>query len=153
MLDGGTLAVGNAVRPAPACTLFGELAQIAGRRLAWRHQLVGILIPQFIKRETALLCNRHGLLEKLARIKPREPRRLTQIAFTVGIQMPAGFCDRHVEADRGERVLQPAARAHVHVDIAAREESQAELVTDTFECDAALVVSPIAEQDRKSTRL
>ena len=86
VLDGGTLALRHTVGPAPARTLVRESAQVPRRGLPRRHELAGILVAQLLERETAPQCKLHRRLEQLARIQPREPRGLTQIALAVGVQ-------------------------------------------------------------------
>src|SRR5882724_11027128 len=60
--------------------------------------------------------------------------------------MPAGFCDGGVEAYGGQRILQPAPLAHVHVNITTRDERQPELMAKRLECAQPLLVGAVDKQ-------
>ncbi len=116
------------------------------RSLPGRHELMRVLVPQLLQREGASSGNGHRLLEQLAWIELRESLALTQIALAVGIELLPRFPDRHVVPDRRDRILQPAASAHVHMDIAARHQRQADITTDPLPRLQALAIHSIAKQ-------
>ncbi len=105
-----------------------------------------ILVPQLLQRESAPLRDGHRLLEQLAWIKLRESLPLAQITLAIGIELPAGFPDRHVVPDRRDRILQPAASAYVHVDIAARHQRQREFPAYPLQRLEPLPIHPVAKQ-------
>ncbi len=71
--------------------------------------------------------------EELRWIELLEPRERPQVALAVGVQRETRAVDRGVQTGRGERVLQRAPAAHVHVHVARRDERQAELAAELRE--------------------
>ena len=123
VLDGRPRSrAGTPSRPAPARAGLRELAQMAGRRLTGRHQLMRILVAQLLERESACAAQsppsppaaRADRASRAARARADSARHWDRAAS----RLP----DRHAVADRGDRILQSAARAHVHVNIAARHQ-------------------------------
>ncbi len=108
----------HAGREAPREPRLGQLAQVRGRRLARRHDFLRVLVAQLVEREATALRDRDGLGEQRRRIDRREPRPRAQVPLAVGEEREAAVGDRLLEPDRGDRVLQRAPRADVHVDIA-----------------------------------
>ena len=96
-----------------------------GRRFAGGHQLARIFVAQLIEREVRERGDLHGFGQQLGWIEPGKPRALAQVALAIGMQPRTRLGDRDAVAHRGQRVLQTAPRAHVHVDIARRREGQA----------------------------
>ena len=92
------------------------------------------------------LRQRHGGREQLARVQPLEPCALAQIALAVGVEPLAELRDRLVQTDGGERILQAAASAQMHVHIAARDEPDAAFGADARESGEAPRVLPFTQQ-------
>ncbi len=66
--------------------------------------------------------------------------------FPAGLQGKPGFCNRHAEPDRGQRVLQRAASARVHVHVAAGHARQSRLPAEFLECGKAFAVAASRQQ-------
>ena len=115
----------NACRPALARAGFRELAQMRSRRFTGRHQLTRIFVAQLIEREVRERGDLHGFREQLGWIEPREPRALAQVPFAIGMQPCARLGHRDAVTNRGERILQAAPLAHVHVHVAGGGQRQA----------------------------
>ncbi len=145
-LDGDADLRRHALRPALAGTLFRQVAQMARRRFALRHQLVRILVPQLIQRESTLGRDRQRLFEQLTRIQPFETFAFAQIALAIGMEIPSAFRDRHAQTNSRQHVLQLAALAHVHMNVAAGNEQQIEITAYLFEDSEAFTVSSVAQQ-------
>ena len=114
----------------PAQAVFGEPAQPARGRLARRHQLLGILVAQFVEREIAAPGDRERLGEELGRIQLREAHAQPQAALGVRMEVAPALRHGAPEPHRGEHVLQPPARAQVHVHVARRRQGQAGMLRD-----------------------
>ncbi len=56
---------GRAFRPAPPCPFVSQAPQKAGRRLARRHDLIGVLVLQLVQREVTALRDPQGLVHLL----------------------------------------------------------------------------------------
>ena len=67
--------VGHAAGIALARTVLGHAPQVAGRRLAGRHDLVRVLVLQLLQREVAGPCEVHAALQPLgtAELRQRQP--------------------------------------------------------------------------------
>src|SRR5581483_8952225 len=87
-----------------------------------------------------------ALREQLLGIDPHQPFVVTQMTLTVRVQMPAGLCNGDVEADSGQRILQPAALAPMHVHITTGNEPQAPLTTERLQSEEVLPVRSLTEQ-------
>src|SRR3569833_255244 len=118
---------GRAVWPAPAQAGLGQLAQMRARRLTGRRDLVGVLVAQLIEGKPAILGDAHTLSQQLGRVDPCKMGTRPQMALAVRKELRPGLGDGAAEADRGERVLQGAAAAHVHVHVAAGDQRNTEL--------------------------
>ena len=118
VLDQLADVAGNAVAIAPRKSFLGQLAQVRRRRFVRRHDFLGILVAQLVERKCAAPRDRGRLGEQCGRIDRREPRARAQMALAVGEERVAAFGERLLQPDRGERVLQRAPRADVHVDVA-----------------------------------
>src|SRR5581483_2841504 len=68
------------------------------------------------------------------------------MSLAVGIQVPTCFRDGSVQTDGCHCILQHPALTHVHMNIAAGHERQAELTTQNFECGQVLFVRTVQEQ-------
>src|SRR6185437_8647401 len=119
---------------------------MAARRLTRRHELMRILVPQLLQRESAAPGNGHRFFEQLTRIEFREPLTLAQITFTIGIELLASFPNRHVMPDRCNRVLEPPTRTHVHMNVAAGYQREREMPADPQQRLEMLAIHPIAKQ-------
>ena len=73
----------------------------------------------------ASLGDRHRLGEELGRVELRKAHAQPQVALGVGVERVAAGANRCMQADRGQRVLQRPARAHVHVHVARGDEREA----------------------------
>ncbi len=146
VLDGGTRLPGHALRPLLARALFHELTQITRRRFSGRHELVRILVLQFFESERAATRDSHRLGQQLGWIQARELRLAAQMTFAVLIEPPARFRQRHGVANGGEQVLELAAFAHVHVDVARGDERHRQLTPDTLQLRETLAIAPFAQQ-------
>jgi hypothetical protein len=71
------------------------------------------------------------------------------MALAVRVERTAARADRFAEAHRGEDVLQPPPRAHVHVHIAGRDERQAGAVRKLAQGRELRAVVRAAEQLRR----
>ena len=60
------------------------------------------------------------------RIQPRQFLARAQMPLAIGKQPLARLAQRHAMADGGERILQRAARGHMHVHIAAGHAADAQ---------------------------
>ena len=111
----------------PRQSRFDQRAQMRCRCLPLRHDLLRVLVTQFVERERAALRDRDGLGEQLGRIDRRKPRARTQMPLAIGMKRVAALGERLFHADRRDRVLQRAPGAHVHVDVAGGDLRQARL--------------------------
>ncbi len=103
---------------------LGELAQMRCGRLAFRHDLLRVFVAQLVQRERAALRDRDRFREQRRRVDRRKTRARAQVPLAVRVQREAAFGERLLHADRGERVLQRAPRADVHVDVARGDPRQ-----------------------------
>ena len=115
----------NAVRPATAHAFFGQIAQMRDGRHAFRHDFVRIGVFQFAQIEFDLCGDADRFFEQVGRINLGEQFLRAQMALAIRKQRVAGFGDRFAEADGGQHILQRAAGADVHVDVARGDEPQA----------------------------
>jgi hypothetical protein len=113
-----------ALRIAPAHTLLGEHAQPAGGRVAGRHQLLRVLVAQFIKRERAARGPVGCRLEPGRLIQLGQSRTGPQMGLPVRFQPQAGLRHRATVAGGREHVLQGLARSAVHQHIARGDDGQ-----------------------------
>jgi hypothetical protein len=125
MLDRLAHLVRHAVGVTAAGLVVGRLAQPGGRRFARRHDLLRVLVAQFVEREAAALRDRERLGQQLRRVDALQPIARAQIALGIRQQTPAGLCQRRLVAHRGQHVLQPLACTRMHVHIACRHQRQA----------------------------
>ena len=136
----------HALRPAPARTRLGELAQVRGRGFACRHQLARIFVTQLVEREVRERRDLHGFGEQFGRIELREPLALAQVAFAVREQPLARLRQRDAVAHGGQRILQAAALAHVHVHVAGGRERQSMQQAEPPATFQMLAVAAVAQQ-------
>ena len=115
----------HAARKTAGKACFGQLAQIARRRIPRRHDLVGILVTQDIERKIAALSDTQRFGEQFRRINSSEPRYRAQMPFGIGMERVTRRMHRDAEADRGQDILQHPARRHVHMDVTCGNERQA----------------------------
>ena len=88
------------------------------RRLPVRHDLLRVLVAQFVEGEGAPPGDRDGLGEQFGRIDRRQPGARAQVPLAVRMERVAAFGERLSDADRRDGVLQRAPGADVHVDVA-----------------------------------
>jgi len=117
----------------PGCITLDELAQVRACRLARRYDFLRILVAQLVEREAAAAGERQRLGEEGARVDRREARARAQVPLGVRGERVAALRDRRAQPDRGQRVLQRAARPHVHVHVARGDEWQSALAADRLE--------------------
>ena len=125
MLEHRAHPLRNTVGKAPRGTVEGEAAQVLRRGERFGHQLRGVLVAKLREREGAARGRLHRGVEQRARIQPREARARSQVALAVREQRLPGLRQRAADADRGQRVLQRAPAARVHVHVAGGEQRQA----------------------------
>ncbi len=116
--------VRHARRIAQRGARIDELAQPACRGFVFRDQLLRILVAQLIERERAAIRDPQAFREQRLGIDLRKAHAPAQVALGVREEGMPGFGERRADADRGERVLQRAARTRVHVRIARRDQRQ-----------------------------
>ena len=116
---------------------LGQAAQIAGRGLAGGNDLLGILVAQHLERELAARGDDERLGEPCGRIDAAQRLDRSQVTLAVRVQRVAGFGNGGLEADRGQRVLQRAALALVHVHVACGDDGETEDRGDGDELFAA----------------
>ena len=97
---------------------------MACRGFAVGHEFFRIFVAQRIERERAALRHVQRLGEQLGGIQIRQAQPQPQVALGVGVKRMATLGYWHADANCGERVLHPAARAHVHVHVARCNERQ-----------------------------
>src|SRR5215831_864108 len=72
---------------------LGEAAQVRGRRLAGRHDLLGIFVAQLVEREAAASGDDDRLGKPGRRIEPFERGEGAQMALAVGMERVTGLRD------------------------------------------------------------
>ena len=115
--------LGDRLGIAPGRALPGQPLQGRLRRQARMLDLVGILVAQFGKIETAALddLGRARDRARVAREQPRHLRRRPQMAVGEAFAAEAGGVDRAAFADAGEHVLQDAPLGCMVEHIAGRD--------------------------------
>ena len=108
----------HAFGPAPPCPFVGDAAQVARRRLARRHDFIGVLVLQLVEREAAALGHLDRLGQQVCGEGLRQAKPGAQVPLGVDLQLAAALGQRPAGADRGHHVVQRLARSHVHVDVA-----------------------------------
>ena len=116
----------RAVRPSLLGAGEHQLAQIRARRGAGRHHFLRIFVTQLVQGEAAGLRHRDGLGKQFLGIKLRQAGQGAQMAFAVRLRLAAEFRHRLAGADGGDDILQGLAFGHMHVDIVAGDDGQAE---------------------------
>ena len=102
-------AIGNPLGVASGGALPGLLAQVTGRRMARRHDLVGVLVAQLIEAECAAIGDAHGFSEQRARIELRQAQARAKVLLCVGGQRVATLRDALAQADGGQDIMQRLA--------------------------------------------
>ena len=111
-----TRGYGFGIAPAQSTVHLG--AQESRRRLALGNRFVGIFVAQFVEREMAASGDHLRFGEQFGRVDPCQSQARAQVAFAVGKERLAGSEQRRIQTDRGQRILQWAAGAQVHVHVA-----------------------------------
>ena len=124
VLDLGAHALRGPARPAPAHALRRQQAQVTGRAVPVRDDLPWVLVAQLPEVEAHAAGDRERLLQQRWRVQLRERCATAQVAFAIGLEPVAGRSERGMQADRGERVLQRAPAAHMHVHATHRHRRQ-----------------------------
>jgi hypothetical protein len=109
---------GDTFGPAPPCPFVGDAAQVGRRRLAGRHDFIGVLVLQLVEREAAALGHLDRLGQQVGGEGLRQAQPGAQVPLGVDLQLAAALGQRPAGADRGHHVVQRLARSHVHVDVA-----------------------------------
>ena len=118
--DPGRDAAGIALRR----TFPGQRLQVALRRAAGGHRLVGILAGELVEAEGAEVDDLQGAGDGVL-VAPEEPRHLgpaLEVALGIGGEAPAGLRHGGALTDRGQHVLQGPARGRVIVDVVGGDE-------------------------------
>ena len=141
--------VGKAPRRSPSSVSCAQIHD-AGVSPA-RHQLFRIFVAQAVEREIAALGDAQRLEQAAradrvcaSRCAARRCARRWETAHG-RIRRPACF-----KPDRGQRVLQRAARAHVHVHVAGGDQRQCRCARASAckRCEPRAVVGPAQQLDR-----
>ena len=120
----------HCVRPALAESLFSKVAQMFRRRCVLRRQFARIVITQNVQGEFAALCDAHSLLEKIRRINRRQILQAPQMALTIRKQPMTCVCKRTTVSNRSNDILQRPSFSGMHMNIARREQRQADRLTE-----------------------
>ena len=121
---------GTPLGPARRAALFGQLAQIARRRLA-RAARAPADTRSAARRARSCSVRAIAASPRAARADRAAPAaRERRWRSALGCSALAALRDRLAEAHGGERVLQRLARAHVHVHVAGRDQRQAAVLRD-----------------------
>ncbi len=118
---------GSPCGPTPSGTALGQAPQIARRRLALRNELVRIFVAQLRRARTPRARVSRETRAAARRDNAARARRRPQAALGVRLQLEAELVERSLEANGGQRVLQHAALAAVHVHVAGGDQRHAEL--------------------------
>ena len=110
--------VRHAVGPAPARALLAEPAQPRGRRVACGHQLARVVVTQTAQIEATAFGDAQRFGQQFGWVDRRQRLPGAQVALAVRKQPGAGRDQGGAVTDRGQRVVQRAPAAHVHVDVA-----------------------------------
>jgi hypothetical protein len=86
VLDGADDGFGRAIRVAAREPVEGELAQVGGRRLAGRHQLLGVFVADLVERERAAARDFERADEEVRGMDLREPSDRSQVPLAVGME-------------------------------------------------------------------
>ena len=119
-------AVGHAAGPAPARAFAAQFAQPGGGRVALGHHFARVFVLQLVQGEGAARGHGQRFGQQLGRVGLCQRVTGAQVAFAVGEQAFAGFAHRGAVADGGDRVLQGAPAARVHVHVAGGHQRQAQ---------------------------
>ncbi len=138
------LALGE--REAPLEAGERERAQVAGRRLPSRHQLLRVFVLQLGEREAARPRHHQRVLQPLGLVQARQARARAQVLLGVGRERGAAFAHRALQARGGERVLQGLARAQVHQHVAGGDDAQAAQLRDALDHRTQRVVARAQQQ-------
>ena len=114
----------HAVRVARLRLLVGRAPQPGGRRLARRHDLLRILVAQFVEREGAALGDRLRLQQQLGGIDARQPVQRPQVTLGVRRQLAPALRQRCLHAHGGQHVVQALAAPRVHLRVAGGHQRQ-----------------------------
>src|SRR5688572_28292022 len=140
----GRLAFG----PTPAAAALRQRAEIRRRRLSGRYQLVRVLVAQLRERKIRALEYRERLAQQLGRITANELVDGPQASFGIRMQLEAERVERNFAPNGGQRVLQHAPLAAVHVNVAGRDQRHGELASQGSGClHPAPVVALVQELD------
>ncbi|MNT06961.1 hypothetical protein D3C72_1416480 [compost metagenome] len=115
----------NAQRKAETRARIRFLAQIGRRRVAARHQLVGIVIAQAVEGKFAHLGDAQGFRQRLRRIHIGQPQARAQMLLRILRQRIAALANGLAHANGAQGVEQGLARTHVHAHVADGHHGQA----------------------------
>jgi hypothetical protein len=114
--DGG----GEASRKA----FLGQPPQVSGRRFSRGNDLLRILVAQLVQRESAAPGDRQRLGQPRCRIDALERGERPQMTLAVRMERVARLRHGRLQPDGGQRILQRAATAGMHVNVAGGNERQ-----------------------------
>ncbi len=120
-------------RPTFAGAAFREIAQMTRRRRVRGHDLLGILVAQFIEAEPAALGDLERGREQRRGIQLLQTAQGTQAAFAVRKQRETRRMNRGVQPNGRQHVLQRAAAAPMHVHVAGGDPGNIQRLAERFE--------------------
>ena len=126
--------------------LLGQFAQMRRGRLARGDDFLGILVAEFVQRKRAALRDRERLREQRRWIDRRQARARPQMPLTIGKERVTALGEGLFHADRGNRVLQRAPGARVHMDIASRDLRQPACLRERSTADEPRAVEGAGEE-------
>jgi hypothetical protein len=109
--------VRDAVREPPMRPDVRFLPQIRLVCKAWRNELVGIFVFEFIQRESAALEHAQCFGQRVLGIQVRETQARAQVLLGIGRQIVAALRDGFAKANGRHRVLQRLSRPYMHDDV------------------------------------
>ncbi|CAM3924664.1 hypothetical protein ACMA110817_31460 [Achromobacter marplatensis] len=122
------------------------LAQVGGRRVAARHDFVGVFVVQFVQRKCATAGHRQRLRQCLGRVQRGQPHAGAQMLFGVAGQFVSALGNGLPGADAGQRVVQGLARPHVHLHLADGHHRQIRRAGGAFDGGAVQIVARLVQQ-------
>ena len=146
VLDDGLHFLRHALRVARLRLRVGHAPQPRGRRLAGGHDLLRILVAQFVERERAALGDRLRLHQQFGGIDAGEPVQRPQVALRIRSERAAALRERRLHPHGRQHVGELAAAARVHVDVAGRDERQPGRVADRLQRGEPCRVVRVARQ-------
>ena len=104
---------------------FGQVAKVAGGRLAGRDDLARVFVFQLAEREAAAGGDLQRLRQPFRPVRSGQAGARAQVLFAIRGQRKTAIGHRPAQAGRGQRILQRLARAQVHQHVARGNDRQA----------------------------